>query len=693
MDYRIKLLNKYASRVTPSRALVVAAVIVLLGVYLWPHTDLTNDLVFIASIPGAFAALVFGLTFWHRARVQIGRLQLKYKTVRRIAGTTALVGLSLLLIQRVSIGVEKHRWKEWRAARDQYYMAQRAQYRFNLAFTHLQHDEKDQVLNRLTEALSGLDKRLAISTITVERTLAPSGDQSGVWHIEAAQLADDVRADAVIWGKVGPGRFAGLGPVFDTDASDRVPLAGAYLPSDFTLPELAIDDFCEVLRLVAGTESALLMIQWHYDDFDNALEPLIKAVRTLADDTRKRSAWTSDTRARIDFLIGVAMRTSGYATDSRDTYENSVAYLQRALGEWTREDSPLEWAMTQLNLGFTLEELSQYESSEQEPLQRALDAYDAALKVYQAHSDKLDSAAVQVRMGSSLHQMSSRNGDVKFLQRAIESYRAAISGFSAPKYAMAKAAAQHDMARALFALARETSRNDLFGQAIAADRAALTVYKKGTYSWFQTRLNLAEDLAFHAVNVADRKDLQESVEMSREVLSKLSREDDPELWAWANRIHGVGLEILGNLDRDAQTLLRAGAAFQAALSAISRERDQVLWVDTKEDLGSTYMDLGSLKSDPQYMRLGVEAYDDASKSYSSKKNPAHWAWTKSKQGMALTVLGRTEGGTQDFKASIACYREALSVLPEDKGAEERKLIQKQLDRAIEELRKSQAAGG
>jgi len=84
-------------------SLAVAVVLVLVIVAIWPHSRLAIDLVVVTAIPGLIAASVWGLTFWQKARVQVGRLKLRYKSVRRIAGITALFCLPFLLLQQASI--------------------------------------------------------------------------------------------------------------------------------------------------------------------------------------------------------------------------------------------------------------------------------------------------------------------------------------------------------------------------------------------------------------------------------------------------------------------------------------------------------------------------------------------------------------------------------------------------------------
>src|SRR5260370_33795015 len=81
-------------------SLAAAAVLVLLIVAIWPHSRLVINLVLVTAIPGLIAAIVWLLTFWQKARFQIGRLKLRYKSVRRSAGIATLLCLPFLLLQQ-----------------------------------------------------------------------------------------------------------------------------------------------------------------------------------------------------------------------------------------------------------------------------------------------------------------------------------------------------------------------------------------------------------------------------------------------------------------------------------------------------------------------------------------------------------------------------------------------------------------
>lgn len=88
----------------PRRLAVDLFATALLIVFLFPDAHRVAQFVTIASVIGAAAAILCGLTFWPTARVRVARflnaenLKFRYKVVRRYAATAALVGLSFWFV-------------------------------------------------------------------------------------------------------------------------------------------------------------------------------------------------------------------------------------------------------------------------------------------------------------------------------------------------------------------------------------------------------------------------------------------------------------------------------------------------------------------------------------------------------------------------------------------------------------------
>jgi tetratricopeptide (TPR) repeat protein len=99
------------------------------------------------------------------------------------------------------------------------------------------------------------------------------------------------------------------------------------------------------------------------------------------------------------------------------------------LKERTRERVPLDWAVTQINLGNALQTLGERESGTIR-LERAVAAYRAALKESTRENAPLDWATTKLNLGNALRTLSERGSGTVQLAQAIEAYRDALKEFT-----------------------------------------------------------------------------------------------------------------------------------------------------------------------------------------------------------------------------------------------------------------------
>ena len=682
------------SWLTRGRALAGAFGIALVLVFIWPHSRLAVDLVIVTAIPGSLGASLWALTFWSNARVQIGRHKLRYKTVRRIAGAIALVGLPFLIVQRTSIYLRSPREVVSESA-EAYPNMKLWRVRVVVAIAHLESDDGNRVETRLRDALGNFDPPLHITPIILNRTIPVSGRPQGIGHLEAIGSANDVGAYLLIWGGAKGVAGPAVGPLYETSFGSDPQFGGAYLPADFKLPELPLDDLCPVLRLMIANETAEAMARWHYK-FGAALEPLIKQVRTIADDPRKTSNWTADTRARVNLVIGIAANTSGLELKSEDSFHTAIAYFQRTLGSWTREREPLEWAMAQQNFGFAQSYLAD-RNRQMASLEGAVAAYKNALAVYQSRSDGLDTARVQFELGGAYGKIGGYKASAEILRQSVDSYRAALKGFDAPIYAAGRADTQRRLGGSLGALADldgPNSTNDL-REAIAAAGEALKIYHKQSnpVSWAATQVQLAVNLGQLGAKTQNRDDLKQSIAIFQQVLDGYPRDRDPHDWATIQIELGDILLIQGDQYADSNSLQQAAIAYRAGLEELSPERDAIAWSNAKRGLGGALTDLGENMSNTLYLEQAVSALNDALKVLKPDREPLLWAAAKSGMGDALVGLGEQGAGVRHLKEAVDNYREALSVLSKDKTPAQWKAIQDSLNIALDDLHQRGWTGG
>ena len=104
---------------------------------------------------------------------------------------------------------------------------------------------------------------------------------------------------------------------------------------------------------------------------------------------------------------------------------SSIEVYQRALADYLRSQVPLDWAMTQNNLGIALRALGERESGTAR-LEEAVAAYRAALEERTRERVPLDWAQTQINLGNALATLGTRESGTTRLEEAVAAYRDAL---------------------------------------------------------------------------------------------------------------------------------------------------------------------------------------------------------------------------------------------------------------------------
>ena len=171
-----------------------------------------------------------------------------------------------------------------------------------VAIAHLEVGDGHNIEGQLHDRLAGLDPKLLVTPVILNRTITLAGRPQGIAHLEALDSLTDVKVESLIWGAVNgaprPSRWAALcDPVRRLRAIRR-----SVLPRRFQTSELPPDDLVKVLRLMVATDSAEFMQTYRFS-FGDALAPFIREARAMADDSPRppagaqtpahESAWSS----------------------------------------------------------------------------------------------------------------------------------------------------------------------------------------------------------------------------------------------------------------------------------------------------------------------------------------------------------------------------------------------------------------
>ena len=187
---------------------------------------------------------------------------------------------------------------------------------------------------------------------------------------------------------------------------DRVPLDWAEAQSNLGT----------VLRVVGKIEKDEAALNGAIDAFNAAL-----------------GEWTQD-RTPFDWAmannnLGNALTDLGIMRNDRAMVEEGIAAYERALLEWKRDRVPLLWAATQNNIGATYATLGRGLDPDEalDAFWRAVEAYEMCLEERTQQNDAWDWAGTNYNLATVLVDIADRTEGVAELERAVDAYQATLA--------------------------------------------------------------------------------------------------------------------------------------------------------------------------------------------------------------------------------------------------------------------------
>ncbi len=326
-----------------------------------------------------------------------------------------------------------------------------------------------------------------------------------------------------------------------------------------------------------------------------------------------------------------ALLNHGDHKGDNDALSRSIeSYLEAELLA-PRGSVPLDWAMTQNNLGIALWRLGERESGTAR-LKKAVAAYRAALEEWTRERVPLDWARTQNNLGNALSTLGERESGTARMERleeAIVAYRAALEEWTRERVPLDWAMAQSNLGITLSTLGE-------------------------LESWALTQKNLGNDALWEFLG-HDTAKLEEAVTAYRAALEERTRERVPLDWARTQNNLGDALPSLGERESGTARLEEAVSAHRAALEEMTRERVPLQRATTQNNLGRALATLGEREGGTALLEEAVAVYREALVERTRERVPLNWANTQDDLGWALKILGRrtkTKALVQEGKKAV-----------------------------------------
>jgi tetratricopeptide (TPR) repeat protein len=327
------------------------------------------------------------------------------------------------------------------------------------------------------------------------------------------------------------------------------------------------------------------------------------AAQQFADAAKRVPEERGDIRLHYLDQEADALYHQGHERGDNTALKAAIERYRRLLTLRPRDRVPLDWAMTQVNLGNVLTDLGRRESATAR-LEEALVAYRAALGEYTPERAPLNWATTQTDLGNALFALGERESDTAHLEEAVSAYRAAL-------------------------------------EVRTRDRVPL--------QWAMTQMNLGNALEALGERESDTAHLEDAVAAYRSALEERTRERTPLDWAMTQMNLGTALEMLGEWEGGTARLEEAVSAYRAALEVRTRDRVPLQWAMTQMNLGNALETLGEREAGTARLEDAVAAYRAALEERTRERTPLDWELTQYALGTALRALGERESATVRLK--------------------------------------------
>jgi hypothetical protein len=249
--------------------------------------------------------------------------------------------------------------------------------KLSIGIVHLNGDDDGRFANDIVEDLNDIPP---VQVTTIDRIIETRDPNEGRKRVH--DLLRESGFDVIIWGTIlkGAGDKA-VTKLYWTTSADRAgselaPTRIAFDDDRLQLPPVAWRYFNTVLGLVVTTSAAQLLghAEGHY--IVDKLAPFIERTRSLVDGVSQMDSATS---AELSRLLGDALTTVGEQSGKNADLVEAILRYRTTLSSYRRDRVPLDWAMTQNNLGIALEALGEREPGTAHLLE-AVSAYRAAAR-------------------------------------------------------------------------------------------------------------------------------------------------------------------------------------------------------------------------------------------------------------------------------------------------------------------------
>jgi hypothetical protein len=375
----------------------------------------------------------------------------------------------------------------------------------------------------------------------------------------------------------------------------------------------------------------------------------------------------------------------------RALLRDAVKECRLALGVYTREAQPLDWARVQYSLAIALRDQAEWTTGVEQValLGEAVKACRSSLEVRTRDSLPREWATTQNTLAALLSAQAEASMGAersRLIPEAVAACRLALEAYAQEALSPDWASAQYNLANALRYQAegsKGSERASLYGEAIKAYRSSMEVDTRSTRPWVWAAIqhDLANSLKEQAVagdKAEKEKLLRESVKAYRLAMEINTPDTFPEAWARLQTDLAATLRtqaVAGEGVKRAKLFGEAVDAYRLALQHFKREAHPTEWAIVQHNLATTLRAQAKASKGVERASLlgeSIEAYRLALEVTTREAQPQEWATLQRNLANALSdetdICEGKERVRYSMEAISACRAsmQVVGVTPEMK---------------------------
>ena len=363
------------------------------------------------------------------------------------------------------------------------------------------------------------------------------------------------------------------------------------------------------------------------------------------------------------FKIGNrAYETGLYIMEKAEYMKAAIKAFEDTLKVTTLKRFPVEYAMTQNNLGLTYKTLGEVEGKA-ENCKNSIEAFQKAQKVYTIERFPMDYAMTQNNLGNTYRTLGEVEEKAENCKLAIKAFQEAQKVYTIEKFPMNYAATQNNLGGAYQRLGEVEEKARNCKSAIKAFQEAMGVrtLERFPMDCAATQNNLG--LTYKTLGEVEEteKNCKLAIKACEEALEVRTFEKFPMDYAMTQNNLGNAYGTLGGVKEKEKNCKLAIKAFQKAQKVYTIEIFPMDYAMTQNNLGNTYRTLGEVEEKAENCKLAIKAFQKAQKVYTIEMFPMDYAMKQNNLGFTYKTLGEVENKAENCKLAIKAFQEALKI--------------------------------